>query len=398
VFKDELAGWFKDMNKYRAGSDLEFWLSSWNGQAISLNRKSSKSAFVDKPFIPVIGGIQPDIFERFATGENKENGFVDRMLISYPELNVERYNNNVLNEDLISWYEAYLMDFKNVMFKGFFNTDERGEIIPMVVTMSEECRAEWIRIHDKISDMQNSDVIVVTAGVPRKPGQTREELVSINASIVKTICEDVKRYAPDSILIIVSNPLDAMLTVAKAVTQFPRERVIGMSGVLDSSRFRANIALKLGVHLSDVSAIVLGAHTDKDMVPIVSTATVGGIPLSQLLSESEIQAIVERTKRGGAELTELIGTSAWVAPGAGVTAMVESILLDQNRILPCSVDLSGEFGISDGCLCVPVTLNQKGAVKVHEFTLSQAESNAMKAAYQAYLEVKKIALSSISNA
>jgi hypothetical protein len=157
VFKDELAGWFKDMNKYRAGSDLEFWLSSWNGQAISLNRKSSKSAFVDKPFIPVIGGIQPDIFERFATGENKENGFVDRMLISYPELNVERYNNNVLNEDLISWYEAYLMDFKNVMFKGFFNTDERGEIIPMVVTMSEECRAEWIRIHDKISDMQNSD-------------------------------------------------------------------------------------------------------------------------------------------------------------------------------------------------------------------------------------------------
>jgi hypothetical protein len=157
VFKDELAGWFKDMNKYRAGSDLEFWLSSWNGQAISLNRKSSKSAFVDKPFIPVIGGIQPDIFERFATGENKENGFVDRMLISYPELNVERYNNNVLNEDLISWYEAYLMDFKNVMFKGFFNTDERGEIIPMVVTMSEESRAEWIRIHDKISDMQNSD-------------------------------------------------------------------------------------------------------------------------------------------------------------------------------------------------------------------------------------------------
>lgn len=243
--------------------------------------------------------------------------------------------------------------------------------------------------------MQNSDVVVVTAGVPRKPGQTREELVGINAGIVKSIAENVKQYAPNSILIIVSNPLDAMLAVAQKVTGFPRERVIGMSGVLDSSRFRSNISRALNVHVNDVSAVVLGAHTDKDMVPIVSTATVGGVPLTKLLSAEQLTDVVNRTKRGGAELTELIGTSAWVAPGFGVTAMVESIVLNQGRILPCSVELKGEFGISDACLCVPVKLTNRGAEKVFEFELSQEEKAAFTAAHTAYLEVKKIALSSI---
>jgi len=248
---------------------------------------------------------------------------------------------------------------------------------------------------DDQSLMKDSDVVVVTAGVPRKPGQTREELVGINAGIVKSICENVKKYAPHCILIVVSNPLDAMLTVAKQITGFPRERVLGMSGVLDSSRFRANIARAVNAHIKDVSAIVLGAHTDKDMVPIVSTAAVGGVPLSKLLSSSAIADVVARTKRGGAELTELIGTSAWTAPGFGVTAMVESILLNQGRILPCSVELQGEFGIRDACLCVPVKLTQKGAEQVFEFTLSEEENSAFKAAHTAYLEVKKIALASI---
>jgi hypothetical protein len=157
VFKDELAGWFKDMNKYRAGSDLEFWLSSWNGQSISLNRKTSKSAFVDKPFIPVIGGIQPDIFEQFATGVNKENGFIDRMLISYPELSVEKYNTNVLDYELMSWYENFMIRLKESIAKNFFRTDEKGEIIPHVTRFSPEANEQWIRIHDKISEMQNSD-------------------------------------------------------------------------------------------------------------------------------------------------------------------------------------------------------------------------------------------------
>lgn len=241
--------------------------------------------------------------------------------------------------------------------------------------------------------MQDSDVVVVTAGVPRKPGQTREELVGINAKIVKDVCENVKKYAPKSILIVVSNPLDAMLTVAQKVTGFERERVIGMSGVLDSSRFRSNIARALGVHVKDVSAIVLGAHTDKDMVPIVSTATVGGVPLTKLLDDKQIEDVVNRTKRGGAELTELIGTSAWIAPGFGVTTMVESIVLNQGRVLPCSVELKGEYGISEGaCLCVPVKLTNKGAEKVFEFELSDQEKQALKSAHTAYLEVRKIAL------
>jgi hypothetical protein len=145
------------MNKYRAGSDLEFWLSSWNGQSISLNRKTAKSAFVDKPFIPVIGGIQPDIFEQFATGANKENGFIDRILISYPELSVDKYNTNVLDYKLMYWYENFLIRLKESLAKNFFITDEKGEILPQVARFSHDANDEWIRIHDKISDMQNSD-------------------------------------------------------------------------------------------------------------------------------------------------------------------------------------------------------------------------------------------------
>lgn len=249
---------------------------------------------------------------------------------------------------------------------------------------------------DDSSKMQDSDIVVVTAGVPRKPGQTREELVSVNAGIVKGVCENVRKFAPNSILIVVSNPLDAMLTVAQKVTSFPRERVIGMSGVLDSSRFRWNIAHALNVHVHDVSAIVIGAHTDKDMVPVVSTASVGGVPLTKLLNADQIADLVNRTKRGGAELTELIGTSAWVAPGFGVTAMVESIILNQGRILPCSVELKGEFGIAGGtCLCVPVKLTNKGAEKVFEFDLSENEKTALKAAHVAYLEVRKLALANL---
>ena len=157
VFKDELAGWFKDMNKYRAGSDLEFWLSSWNGQSISLNRKTAKSAFVDKPFIPVIGGIQPDVFEQFATGVNKENGFIDRILISYPELHVDKYNTNIMHHDVLRSYETFLIHLKESLQNNFFKVDDKGEILPQIARFSNEANDEWIRIHDKISDLQNSD-------------------------------------------------------------------------------------------------------------------------------------------------------------------------------------------------------------------------------------------------
>jgi len=157
VFKDELAGWFKDMNKYRQGSDLEFWLSSWSGTSISLNRKTSKSAFVDQPFIPVLGGIQPSVFEEFTTGHNKENGFVDRILISYPELSVNHYNNEHMDEDVIEWYRAFVMNFRDVVNKKLLKFNERAEIESIVAKFNNKAKAEWIRIHDKITDIQNSE-------------------------------------------------------------------------------------------------------------------------------------------------------------------------------------------------------------------------------------------------
>ena len=157
IFKDELAGWFKDMNKYRQGSDLEFWLSSWSGTSISLNRKTSKSAFVDKPMIPVLGGIQPSVFDEFTTGENKENGFVDRILISYPELSVNKYNTNSMDLQLIEWYRSFVCSFREAIHKLFVRYDEKQEIIPTIVRFGDDANMEWIRVHDRITDMQNSD-------------------------------------------------------------------------------------------------------------------------------------------------------------------------------------------------------------------------------------------------
>ncbi|MBI2389189.1 MAG: malate dehydrogenase [Deltaproteobacteria bacterium] len=239
--------------------------------------------------------------------------------------------------------------------------------------------------------MKDADVVVMTAGVPRKPGQSREELININAGIVRDICVNVKNLAPNAVLIVVSNPLDAMVYVAKQVTGFPRERVIGSAGILDSSRFRTNIALATGASIEDVSAIVLGAHTDKDMVPIVSTATVGGVPLTKLLSAEKLAEVIDRTKKGGAELTGLIGTSAWLAPGAGTSLMVESIVRNQGRLLPCSIELNGEFGVKDCFVGVPVKLTAKGAEQVYEFDLSESEKAAFAASVKANQELMGIA-------
>lgn len=242
-----------------------------------------------------------------------------------------------------------------------------------------------------IAAIKDSDVVVMTAGIPRKPGQTREELIGTNAKIVADICQAVKTHAPHSILVVVSNPLDAMVYVAKKVTGFPRERVIGSAGVLDSARFRTNIALATGASVKDVQAIVLGAHTDKDMVPITSSAMVGNVPLAKMLSESQIADVVTRTKNGGAELTKLIGTSAWLAPGAGTCLMVESIVRNQARLLPCSVELQGEFGVTGAFVGVPVLLGNKGVGKIFEIPLSAAEKEAFAKSVEANRELMKIA-------
>ncbi len=244
---------------------------------------------------------------------------------------------------------------------------------------------------DNIEKIAGADVVVMTAGVPRKPGQSREELININAGIVKGICADVKKHAPDSVLIVVSNPLDAMVFVAKQVTGFPRERVIGSAGVLDSARFRTYLALAAGVSVEDVQAIVLGAHTDKDMVPVTSTAMIGNVPVAKFLSPEKLKEVVENTKKGGATLTGLIGTSAWLAPGAGTCLMVEAIVRNQGRILPCSVELNGEFGVTGAFVGVPVKLTAKGAESVHEFELSAAEKDAFAASVKANTELMEIA-------
>jgi malate dehydrogenase len=241
------------------------------------------------------------------------------------------------------------------------------------------------------SAMAGADVVVMTAGVPRKPGQSREELININAGIVRGICADVKTHAPDAILIVVSNPLDAMVFVAKQVTGFPRERVIGSAGVLDSARFRTYLAMAAGVSVEDVHAIVLGAHTDKDMVPITSNATIGNVPVSKFLTAEQLAKVVEDTKKGGATLTALMGTSAWLAPGAGTCLMVEAIVRNQGRILPCSVELDGEFGVKGAFVGVPVKLTARGAEAVYEFELSAAEQEAFGKSVAANTELMTIA-------
>ncbi|MBK7072542.1 MAG: malate dehydrogenase [Myxococcales bacterium] len=242
-----------------------------------------------------------------------------------------------------------------------------------------------------LAAMAGADVVVMTAGVPRKPGQSREELININAGIVRDICKGVKEHAPNAVLIVVSNPLDAMVFVAKQVTGFPRERVIGSAGVLDSARFRTYLALAAGVSVEDVHAIVLGAHTDKDMVPVLSTATIGNVPVSKFLSAEQLTKVVDDTKKGGATLTALMGTSAWLAPGAGTCLMVEAIVRNQGRILPCSVELNGEFGVTGAFVGVPVKLSAKGAEAVFEFELSAAEKDAFAKSVAANVELMGIA-------
>lgn len=225
----------------------------------------------------------------------------------------------------------------------------------------------------------NSDVVVVTAGMPRKPGMTREDLININTKIVRDVTQQVVKHSPKAVLIVVTNPLDAMVYAAYKLSGFPRERVIGQSGALDSTRFRSFIAMELDVSMQDVQALVIGGHTDVGMVPLASCASVAGIPLSQLLNTQQIEKLVERTRKGGTEIVELLGEgSAYYAPSAGVAQMVEAILLDQKRIIPSAAYLEGEYGIKDLFLGVPVVLGAKGMERIIELKLSPSEQEMFK--------------------
>jgi malate dehydrogenase len=231
-----------------------------------------------------------------------------------------------------------------------------------------------------------SDVVVVTAGLPRKPGMSRDDLVTTNEAIVGSVTREAAERSPDAILVVVSNPLDAMCHVAQRVSGWPRERVFGMAGILDTARFSAFIAWETGSSAKDVTAMVLGGHGDQ-MVPVVSATTVGGVPLTKLASDEAIEAMVERTRKGGGEVVELLGTSAWYAPGAAVAQMVDAILLDQKRVLPCTALLQGEYGIDDLYMGVPVKLGAGGVEEIVQLDLTHAERAALEESAAAVREV-----------
>src|ERR671917_404597 len=218
-----------------------------------------------------------------------------------------------------------------------------------------------------------SDVVVITSGSPRKPGMSRDDLLKTNQNIVGSVTEEVVKHSPDAILVMVANPLDAMCHVAMETSRFPRERVVGMAGILDTARYRTFIAEKVGASVRDVFALVLGGHGDT-MVPLPSMATVSGVPITQMLSQDEVDAIVERTRQGGGEIVELLGSgSAFYAPAAAIAEMVDAILLDQKRILPCATYLQGEYGLEDLFVGVPVKLGAGGVEEVIELDLTDEE-------------------------
>jgi malate dehydrogenase len=234
-----------------------------------------------------------------------------------------------------------------------------------------------------------SSVVVITAGVPRKPGMSRDDLVQTNERIVKDVTEQVVAQSPDAILIVVSNPLDAMCHVAKNVSGFPKERVLGQAGILDTARFQTFIAWETGSSVKDVTAVVLGGHGDQ-MVSVVSATSVGGVPLRKLVAEDRIQAMIERTAKGGGELVQLMGTSAWYAPGAAAAQMVDSIMLDEKRVLPCTAYLEGEYGIDGLYMGVPVKLGSTGIEQIVELDLDDAEKEALAKSADAVREVVSV--------
>ncbi len=223
----------------------------------------------------------------------------------------------------------------------------------------------------------NSDVVVITSGIPRKPGMTREELIGINAGIVKTVSSSLIEHSPNAIVIVVSNPMDTMTYLVHKTTGLPKNRIIGMGGALDSARFKYRFAEALGAPISDVDGMVLGGHSDKGMVPLISHATRNSINVSEFISEERLAQVLEDTKVGGATLTKLLGTSAWYAPGAAVSGLVQAIACDQKKIFPCSTYLEGEYGLNDICIGVPVVLGKNGIESIVNIELSEAENAHM---------------------
>lgn len=223
------------------------------------------------------------------------------------------------------------------------------------------------------SKTAGSDVVVITSGLPRKPGMTREELIGTNAGIVKSVCENILKYSPNAIIIVISNPMDTMTYLALTATGLPKNRIIGMGGTLDSARFKYQLSQRLGCSPADLNAVVVGGHGDTTMIPLIRFATWNSVPVTKFLSEEQQKQIIADTMVGGATLTKLIGTSAWYAPGAAGAALVESIVRDEKKLFTCCVSLDGEYGQKDICLGVPVTIGRNGWEKIIDFGLNAEE-------------------------
>ena len=277
--------------------------------------------------------------------------------------------------------DVVLVDIKEGLPQG-----KALDINQMGAVLGYEPRVTGSNSYDESA---GSDVVVITAGLPRSPGMSRDDLVATNEKIVKDVTEKAIAKSPEAILIVVSNPLDAMCHVAKNVSGWPKERVFGMAGILDTARFSTFIAWETQASLKDVTAMVLGGHGDQ-MVPVVSATTVGGIPLAKLVGEADIESMVQRTAKGGGELVELLGTSAWYAPGAAAAQMVDAIMLDEKRVLPCTAYLEGEYGIDGLYMGVPVKLGSGGIEAIYQLDLSKEEQAMLDESAGAVREVVEL--------
>jgi len=269
-----------------------------------------------------------------------------------------------------------LKELADVVVVDIIEGVPQGKSLDLMETAPVEGSDSILTGSNSYDGTENSDIVVITAGLPRKPGMSRDDLLWKNEEIVAGVTREVAKRSPNSVLVVVSNPLDAMCEVARRVSHFPRERVIGMAGILDSARMRAFIAMELNVSVENTHAFVLGGHGDT-MVPLPRYSTVAGIPITELISKERIDAIVERTRNGGAEIVNLLKTSAWYAPAASTVEMVEAILKDKRKILPCAAFLQGEYGIRGLYVGVPVKLGRNGMQQIIEIKLSSEERAAL---------------------